>query len=114
MTVRLIHGDCPAILPTLPADSFHAIVTDPPYGLEFMGKEWDKFREAPRRVAGTGGSDAPFAHHAVNPGGSRDRNFQDWCEAHRIVAGGPYTLSNTVAMCQECHRNTLSYGVGRR
>jgi site-specific DNA-methyltransferase (adenine-specific) len=29
------------ILPLLPAESIHAVVTDPPYGLEFMGKEWD-------------------------------------------------------------------------
>jgi site-specific DNA-methyltransferase (adenine-specific) len=28
---------------TLEADSVDAIVTDPPYGLEFMGKEWDGF-----------------------------------------------------------------------
>jgi DNA modification methylase len=25
------------------AESVHAIVCDPPYGLEFMGKDWDKF-----------------------------------------------------------------------
>jgi site-specific DNA-methyltransferase (adenine-specific) len=28
---------------TLEADSVDAIVTDPPYGLEFMGKQWDGF-----------------------------------------------------------------------
>lgn len=28
----------------MPSNSVHAIVTDPPYGLEFMGKEWDKFK----------------------------------------------------------------------
>lgn len=28
----------------LEPESVHAIVCDPPYGLEFMGKEWDKFR----------------------------------------------------------------------
>lgn len=37
----LHHGDCLAVLPTLEANSVHAIVTDPPYGLGFMGKEWD-------------------------------------------------------------------------
>ena len=31
-------GDCHAILPELQAD---AIITDPPYGLGFMGREWD-------------------------------------------------------------------------
>lgn len=35
-------------------------------------------------------------------------------EIHRIVAGGPYTLSNVVAMCQTCHRNTPTYGSGKR
>ena len=34
-------GDCLEILPTLEADSIDAVVTDPPYGLSFMGKEWD-------------------------------------------------------------------------
>ena len=29
------------------ADSIDAIVTDPPYGLEFMGKEWDRLPDVP-------------------------------------------------------------------
>ena len=36
----------------------------------------------------------------------------EW-EIHRITAGGPYSLSNVVAMCQGCHRNTPSYGAGK-
>ena len=39
---RLVHGDMLAVLPTLEAGSIDACVCDPPYGLEFMGKEWDK------------------------------------------------------------------------
>jgi site-specific DNA-methyltransferase (adenine-specific) len=35
----LHHGDCLDVLPTL--DPVDAVVTDPPYGLEFMGKAWD-------------------------------------------------------------------------
>lgn len=38
---RLHLGDCLEVMPTMPADSFHSIVTDPPYGLAFMGKHWD-------------------------------------------------------------------------
>ena len=38
---ELHHGDCLEVLKTLPADSVDAIVTDPPYGLSFMGKRWD-------------------------------------------------------------------------
>lgn len=34
-------GDCLDILQTLPDNSVDAIVTDPPYGLSFMGKKWD-------------------------------------------------------------------------
>ena len=37
----LWQGDCLAVMPTLAADSLDAIVTDPPYGLSFMGKDWD-------------------------------------------------------------------------
>ncbi len=41
---QLKHADCLKALPRLQADSIDAIITDPPYGLEFMGKEWDSFR----------------------------------------------------------------------
>lgn len=34
-------GDCRDVMAHLTADQFHAVVTDPPYGLEFMGKAWD-------------------------------------------------------------------------
>jgi site-specific DNA-methyltransferase (adenine-specific) len=41
--MTLLIGDCIEQMRTLEADSVDAIVTDPPYGLEFMGKEWDGF-----------------------------------------------------------------------
>ena len=34
-------GDCLDVLKTMSANSVDAIVTDPPYGLAFMGKKWD-------------------------------------------------------------------------
>jgi DNA modification methylase len=37
------HGDMFDVLPTFIADSFDACVTDGPYGLGFMGREWDTF-----------------------------------------------------------------------
>lgn len=40
-TVSLHHGDCLDVLRSLPDASVDSVVTDPPYGLEFMGKEWD-------------------------------------------------------------------------
>ncbi len=39
--MRLIHGDCLEELKKLPENSIDAVVTDPPYGLSFMGKKWD-------------------------------------------------------------------------
>lgn len=40
-TGSILNGDCLAILPTLDRERFTACVTDPPYGLSFMGKAWD-------------------------------------------------------------------------
>lgn len=39
--IELHLGDCLEILSTMPEMSVDAIVTDPPYGLSFMGKKWD-------------------------------------------------------------------------
>jgi site-specific DNA-methyltransferase (adenine-specific) len=38
---QVVHGDCLEIMKMLPNDSVDSIVTDPPYGLGFMGKAWD-------------------------------------------------------------------------
>jgi DNA modification methylase len=42
MSVQVLHGDCVELMRAMPENSVDSIVTDPPYGLEFMGKEWDK------------------------------------------------------------------------
>ena len=39
--VTVYHGDSLDILKELPDASIDAVVTDPPYGLVFMGKHWD-------------------------------------------------------------------------
>ncbi len=41
MKYELKHGDCLDVLRSLPTASIDAVVTDPPYGLSFMGKKWD-------------------------------------------------------------------------
>jgi DNA modification methylase len=38
---ELKHGDCLDVLRTMADNCIDAIVTDPPYGLSFMGKKWD-------------------------------------------------------------------------
>ena len=45
-------GDCLEVMRTLPDDSVHAIITDPPAGIAFMNKTWD---------ANKGGRDAWIA-----------------------------------------------------
>lgn len=65
-------GDSYDILGTFTEDSIDAVVTDPPYGLNFMGKEWDKISPAfdpqfwieVRRILKPGG-------HILSFGGTR-------------------------------------------
>jgi site-specific DNA-methyltransferase (adenine-specific) len=53
-------GDCLQVMPSLPENSIDSIITDPPYGLDFMGKSWDhgvpgvEFWQAALRVAKPG------------------------------------------------------------
>ena len=53
MAWNIYNGDCREVMAKLDAESVDAVICDPPYGLEFMGKEWDSFRgEAWRSGAG--------------------------------------------------------------
>ena len=38
---RVLIGDCIESMRTLPDNSIDSVVTDPPYGIRFMGKSWD-------------------------------------------------------------------------
>ncbi len=99
----MIHtGDCIEVMAGMDADSVDAIVTDPPYGLEFMGKEWDRFG-ASHSVA-TEGTDRshPFrdgSHHVQFHQGLKGAlSFQAWCEAWgrealRVTRPGGYLLA---------------------
>lgn len=42
--MKLLLGDCLDKLKELEDNSIDSIVTDPPYGLSFMGKDWDKVK----------------------------------------------------------------------
>jgi DNA modification methylase len=61
MTYRILQGDCIEVMRGLPEASVDAVVCDPPYGLEFMGKEWDSFREDDRAVKGYNGRETGTA-----------------------------------------------------
>ena len=41
MSYVILQGDCKESLKDLPDNSVDSVVTDPPYGLKFMGKKWD-------------------------------------------------------------------------
>jgi site-specific DNA-methyltransferase (adenine-specific) len=43
MKIDLRLGDCLEVLKTIPDNSIDSVVTDPPYGIGFMGKAWDTF-----------------------------------------------------------------------
>lgn len=59
--LQVFHGDCREVMAELEPESVTAIVTDPPYGLSFMGKGWDhgvpgvEFWTAALRVVKPGG-----------------------------------------------------------
>jgi site-specific DNA-methyltransferase (adenine-specific) len=40
-TNTIIQGDCLEVMKQIPDGSVDTIITDPPYGLSFMGKKWD-------------------------------------------------------------------------
>jgi DNA modification methylase len=116
--VRLLAGDCLERMRELDDGSIDSVVTDPPYGIGFMGREWDSF--APDRVAARATSLArketfrtsekwpsKNGKRARQNGGvaveydrSSDANrlFQEWCEAWggeclRVLKPGGHLVS---------------------
>jgi DNA modification methylase len=98
-SVALRHGDCLAILPTLDDESIDAIVTDPPYLLQFMGKAWDSptvmsGHNDPTRPEGHGGA----AHDHGVAGHWQPNLMQQWHEAwareaFRVAKPGAHLLA---------------------
>ena len=42
MSQRIIQGDSAQVLKQFKDNTIDAVITDPPYGIEFLGKEWDR------------------------------------------------------------------------
>ena len=96
MTYWIENADSALLLPTLPAASVDALVTDPPAGIGFMGKEWDDFRRA-RNPADAGRDSVHGRLSRSGPEyGRRDReNFITWLasilhECLRVMKPGAY------------------------
>lgn len=112
MTTSLILGDCAEKMRDLPANSIDAIVTDPPYGLAFMGAKWDNFggkscgndsieerrRKAKEyRESHKGCGNYPNSHSS-SPTQADMMNFQDamtpiFAEALRVAKPGAHLLA---------------------
>ena len=99
-------GDCLDVLRTLEADSIDAIVTDPPYGLGFMGKEWDSGKAFVERKADkrntfdhVGGNHNPVdSADAARTRRVEGRKYGTWCEAWaaeclRVLKPGGHMLA---------------------
>ena len=55
--MTLLLGDCLKEMAKMEEDSIDAIVTDPPYGLGFMGKKWDSLPPGLDVAEAIGGND---------------------------------------------------------
>jgi DNA modification methylase len=102
MTIH--HGDCVEVMAAMPPDSIDAIVCDPPYGLEFMGKEWDRLDgagfHAPKDEGRTfsNASGHMFDNLKALPRYGSPTNMQQWHEqwataALRVAKPGAYLLA---------------------
>ena len=73
--MNLINGDCIKEMQALIDDNVQvdSIVTDPPYGIHFMGKNWDSFKMRKRGGRGETGAGMRMTTHEENI------NLQKWC-----------------------------------
>lgn len=72
------------LLEELPEESVHAVVTDPPYGLAFMGRDWDDFE--PREYQEWCREWGELAKRVLKPGGHL-LAFSGNRTHHRLFAG---------------------------
>ena len=96
--VCLYLGDCIEVMAAMPAESVDAVVCDPPYGLEFMGKEWDAPWKDSRACIGRGGDvrgkQAPVLPQAYVAGSRFSEWTEAWAtEALRILKPGGHLLA---------------------
>ena len=97
MTWRVIHADCIEAMRELEPSSVDAVVTDPPYGLEFMGKEWDRLGASIEPTATSAGGVGAYAAARVRYGATFQQ-MQSWhyawaTEALRVLKPGGHLLS---------------------
>lgn len=78
---RVHCAECQKFMADMPADSVDTIITDPPYGLGFMGRDWDTFKPGYRADGWAGYDNQPKTGPAMHAGKyyhSRNAEFQAW------------------------------------
>lgn len=99
MKSKIILGDCLEVLKQLDDNSIDAVVTDPPYGLGFMGKEWDTFDKVQFGIKGNEGENDLKVKKNFNilPRYNSDGLYdftKNWAkECLRVLKPGGYLLS---------------------
>lgn len=111
----ILVGDCIELMRQMPDNSVDSVVTDPPYGIRFMGKSWDgqdiESRAAYRdsmpsadiACGATGGHRSMAAEagkYDLTPGGMKafqSFTFEWAAEALRVLKPGGYLLSFAAA-----------------
>ena len=76
---KIYNIDCFEGLRLLDDNSIDSIVTDPPYGIEFMGSEWDSFSK--NTNSALGGQSPANKNNKVFP--KRGKPISGWCEKDR-------------------------------
>jgi len=82
---RVHRADAFEFLPRLPEESVHAIVTDPPFGIGFLGNLWDEFPDGPVGYQGWAKVWARACLRVLVPGG------------HLVAFGGNRTMHRMTA-----------------
>jgi site-specific DNA-methyltransferase (adenine-specific) len=92
VTVRIIHGDCVAVMRTLAECSVDAIVTDPPYHLTNNGGGPAKGSDNPYSRSKAGAATGGFMGMAWD-GGDVAFQVETWRQALRVLKPGGYLLA---------------------
>jgi DNA modification methylase len=88
------HGDCVEVMAGMEPESVDAIVTDPPYGLEFMGKAWDRLFDKRPSGGFRGGVHVGRQGPTYRAGTVAQEWHEVWArEALRVAKPGAYLLA---------------------